>query len=152
MHEAKAAGCIYQAVIRSELTRRLGVGWAAVDARTGMADIAGFSRDVIEAWSQRHNEIDSWVSEYLEEATAGADAVAQKETLERKDVAGVTTEQLRGEWREDPRAELMPAGFAMTPSESPEPPTIEAVLTSLARTRSTWRRAHVVETVAAWRN
>ena len=40
-HEAKAAGIIYQATLRHELTAERGVEWEPVDPFTGMAEIAG---------------------------------------------------------------------------------------------------------------
>jgi conjugative relaxase-like TrwC/TraI family protein len=40
-HEAKAAGVIYQAVVRHELHETVGAEWAAIDGHTGMAEIAG---------------------------------------------------------------------------------------------------------------
>jgi conjugative relaxase-like TrwC/TraI family protein len=43
-HEARAAGVIYQATLRSELHRSLGFEWAPVDPSTGMAEIAGVER------------------------------------------------------------------------------------------------------------
>jgi len=42
-HEARAAGVVYQATLRRELHRSLGVEWAPVDPATGMAEIAGSS-------------------------------------------------------------------------------------------------------------
>jgi conjugative relaxase-like TrwC/TraI family protein len=52
-HEARAAGVIYQATLRRELHRLLGVEWAVADPATGMAEVAGITRDTIAAWSQR---------------------------------------------------------------------------------------------------
>ena len=50
-HEARAAGVLYQATLRLELHRSLGIEWAPVDPATGMAEIAGVDRDSIRAWS-----------------------------------------------------------------------------------------------------
>ncbi|MGC7260088.1 MobF family relaxase, partial [Mycobacteroides abscessus subsp. abscessus] len=52
-HEARAAGIIYQATLRHELHRLIGVEWGPVDARTGMAEIAGIDATTIAAWSTR---------------------------------------------------------------------------------------------------
>lgn len=52
---ARTAGFIYQARLRAELTRRLGVSWGAV--RNGQADIAGVNRDLIEGFSARRAQI-----------------------------------------------------------------------------------------------
>ena len=45
-HEAKAAGIIYQAVLRHELHAERGVEWVDVDQRSGMAEIAGVTKEV----------------------------------------------------------------------------------------------------------
>ena len=37
-HEARAAGVVYQATLRRELNRSMGVEWAPVDPSTGMAE------------------------------------------------------------------------------------------------------------------
>ncbi len=52
---AKTAGYLYQAVLRAELTERLGVQWLPV--QNGVADIAGIPREVIEHFSTRRREI-----------------------------------------------------------------------------------------------
>ena len=56
-HEARAAGVIYQATLRHELHRLLGVEWAPVDPRTGMAEVAGVDPATITAWSQRSTQL-----------------------------------------------------------------------------------------------
>ncbi|HEX3622459.1 MAG TPA: MobF family relaxase, partial [Acidimicrobiales bacterium] len=52
---AKTAGTLYQAQLRAELTQRLGVGWGPV--RNGRAEIEGFTRAQLEAFSTRRAEI-----------------------------------------------------------------------------------------------
>ena len=52
---AKTAGYLYQAHLRHELTRRLGVEWGEV--RNGCADLVGVPAEVIQAFSQRRAEI-----------------------------------------------------------------------------------------------
>ena len=54
-----AAGYLHEAVLRCELTTRLGVRWQPVEK--GMADIDGFTREQVMAFSQRQREIESWV-------------------------------------------------------------------------------------------
>jgi conjugative relaxase-like TrwC/TraI family protein len=63
---AKAAGYIYEAHLRHELTRRLGVEWQQV--RNGIAEVSGFADEHLRAFSTRRAEI-------LE--AAGADASAR---------------------------------------------------------------------------
>jgi hypothetical protein len=53
-----AAGYLHEAELRSRLTERLGVPWQPV--RNGMADIEGFTRDQIMAFSQRRQQIEAW--------------------------------------------------------------------------------------------
>ena len=52
------AGYLHEAELRSRLTERLGVRWQPV--HNGMADIEGFTRDQITAFSQRRQEIEAW--------------------------------------------------------------------------------------------
>jgi conjugative relaxase-like TrwC/TraI family protein len=52
---AKAGGTIYETVLREELTRRLGVSWGPVV--NGIADISGFSPELLEHFSTRRAEI-----------------------------------------------------------------------------------------------
>ena len=59
-HEAKAAGIIYQATLRRELTRSIGIEWDDVDPHTGMADIAGADRRDLTGWSTRSTQLREW--------------------------------------------------------------------------------------------
>jgi conjugative relaxase-like TrwC/TraI family protein len=52
----KSAGVVYQAVLRNELTRRLGVGWTPV-TKDGQAEIAGIPKDLMKAWSTRTEQV-----------------------------------------------------------------------------------------------
>jgi conjugative relaxase-like TrwC/TraI family protein len=91
---ANAAGFIYEAHLRDELTQRLGVGWRKVS--NGIAEIEGFTDEQLRHFSTRRQEI-------LEAAGAGASArslqVATLATREAKD-RDLTTESLREIWRE----------------------------------------------------
>ncbi len=53
-----AAGYLHEAVLRRELTQRLGLRWQPV--HHGVADIAGFTRDQIEVFSQRRQQLETW--------------------------------------------------------------------------------------------
>ncbi|MCZ7534434.1 MAG: AAA family ATPase [Acidimicrobiia bacterium] len=53
-----AAGYLHEAELRSRLTERLGVRWKPV--QKGIADIEGFTRAQIVAFSQRRQQIESW--------------------------------------------------------------------------------------------
>ena len=89
-----AAGYLYQAHLRAELSRSLGVGWET--PRRGMAELRGVPRAVISEFSTRRAQV---VEHLKERATAGFYAAqrAAVETRERKehvDLAG-----LREDWR-----------------------------------------------------
>jgi conjugative relaxase-like TrwC/TraI family protein len=91
---AKAAGYIYEAHLRDELTRRLGVRWKEV--ANGIAEIRGFDPDHLRAFSTRRQQI-------LEAAGEGASArarqIATLATRQAKD-RDLTTESLRDLWRQ----------------------------------------------------
>ena len=105
-HEAKAAGMLYQATLRAELAGSLGVEWGRVDPHTGMAEVAGVSRAVIAAWSQRSTQLREWAAGNLavvaDEATAGQLAAAQRATRPRKP-ENRPWRELKAGWVADPR-------------------------------------------------
>ncbi|HEY3700914.1 MAG TPA: MobF family relaxase [Acidimicrobiales bacterium] len=117
---ARTAGALYQAHLRHELRRRLGLEWGAL--RAGMADIEGIDRSVVRAFSRRRQEIEARLAE---EGVSGPRAarVAQLATRSNKDL-DVSFETLVGEWRA--RAESSGLGrrelaAAMTGTRRPEP-------------------------------
>jgi conjugative relaxase-like TrwC/TraI family protein len=93
-HHAKAAGHIYEAQLRDELTRRLGVRWQEVV--NGIAEIEGFDPDHLAAFSTRRQEI---LEVAWEGSSARARQIATLETRSAKD-RDLSTESLRGIWRE----------------------------------------------------
>ena len=110
-YEAKAAGAIYQATLRRELHRSLGVEWAAVDPRTGMAELAGVDRHTINQWSQRATALREWAARNLVIDGEGGPtrtqlATAQKATRPAKPER-LAWAELRRLWRDDHR------GFAI---------------------------------------
>ena len=52
----KAAGMLYKAALRSELSTRLGVAWTPVD-ENGVAEVVGVPQALIEQWSARRHEL-----------------------------------------------------------------------------------------------
>ena len=92
---AKTAGYLYQAHLRAELTRRLGVQWTAV--RKGAADIDGIPREAIEAFSKRRREVQAVLSE--RSATRRQREVAALTTRQAKDYS-VSPQRLLPEWRD----------------------------------------------------
>lgn len=106
-HEAKAAGVIYQATLRRELHRLLGVEWTVADPATGMAEVAGITGETITAWSQRSTQLRAWAAGNLAVAdarhlTPAQLATAQKATRPAKPEE-LTWVQLRAQWRADGR-------------------------------------------------
>ncbi|GLD45114.1 TraA/ATP-dependent exoDNAse/relaxase [Mycobacterium kiyosense] len=107
-HEAKAAGVIYQATLRRELHRSLGLEWAPVDPGTGMAEIAGIDPKTITAWSQRSSALREWAANNLTvvDAARGLSATqlgaAQKATRPAKPEQ-LPWAQLAQDWRADAR-------------------------------------------------
>ncbi|HYC81676.1 MAG TPA: MobF family relaxase, partial [Solirubrobacterales bacterium] len=90
---ARTAGFIYEAHLRHELTRRLGIEWQPV--KNGIADVRGFSSQEIRRFSTRRAEI---LAAAGEGASARAMQVATLETRKAKD-RDLTTESLREAWR-----------------------------------------------------
>lgn len=79
----KAGGTVYQASLRKELTQRLGLAWQQV--HDGMADIAGFSPELLRHYSTRRREIEEAVERYVAETGKEAHPrVYQKFTLETR--------------------------------------------------------------------
>ncbi len=94
LREAKAAGHVYQAALRAQVTRELGAEWQPV--LNGYADLAAIGRPVIDHFSQRRTEI---VAEMAERGTTSAAAaeVAAYRTRDAKDYA-VDPDTQRSEW------------------------------------------------------
>lgn len=105
-HEARAAGMIYQATLRAELSSSLGVEWGRIDPDTGMAEVAGVDRSTIRAWSQRSSQLREWARGNLvladEQPSAAQLGVAQKATRPRKPES-LSWAQLRADWAGDAR-------------------------------------------------
>ena len=87
----KSAGALYQAALRNELTRTLGVSWTAV-SKDGQAEIAGAPHELLHAWSKRTaqtlNEAEPVIAGY-EQLLGRALTSAERVAVEK--VAVVTT-------------------------------------------------------------
>jgi conjugative relaxase-like TrwC/TraI family protein len=94
LREAKAAGHVYQAVMRAGVTRRFGLEWGEVT--NGHADLVLFTRELVEHFSQRRMEIVERLAE-LGVHTAAAAEVAAYQTREAKDY-GVDPDNQRADW------------------------------------------------------
>lgn len=91
----RTAGFIYQAVLRHELTRTVGVEWEPI--HNGVAEISGMDRDVLRHFSRRSEEIRDRMR-HLGMTTARAAELATLETRRAKDY-DVPVNRLRDEWR-----------------------------------------------------
>jgi conjugative relaxase-like TrwC/TraI family protein len=104
-HEAKAAGVVYQAVLRHELHSERGFEWTA-NAHTGVAEIAGVAAECIKAWSRRSTRLREWARNNLTvvdgEPTPAQLAAAQKATRPPKPES-LAWGALKQAWRVDPR-------------------------------------------------
>ena len=88
-------GHLYEAHLRWELTRRLGVAWGPV--RNGIADIAGISRPVLREFSTRRREIEAHLEDHGQHSARAAQ-FATYATRRAKD-AGIDAEGLVAGWR-----------------------------------------------------
>jgi conjugative relaxase-like TrwC/TraI family protein len=150
---AKTAGYLYEASLRAELTRHLGVAWTPV--RNGIADVAGMPQHVLRAFSRRREQIEQ---ELARRGQSGPRA-AQAATLQTRRRKGhdVDPVELNGQWRER-AAEL---GFTRAHARElcgRAGPTLDATVLSrvhlelagrhgLTRTRSSFTRRDVLQ---AW--
>ena len=112
-HHAKTAGFLYQAQLRAELTRRLGVSWQPVT--NGYADVAGIPREVIDEFSKRRAEILDAMEARAEHSAKAAQNVAL-DTRRAKDY-DVDATTLRADWAH------APTSWASVPSRSPSSST-----------------------------
>src|SRR5690606_20295380 len=99
----KAAVCLYQAHLRHELTKRLGVHFGPVV--NGSAEIDGIPDAVIDVFSKRRNEIEEELAA-TGRSTARSAQVATLETRKAKDYS-VDADTLTARWT----AEAATLGF-----------------------------------------
>jgi conjugative relaxase-like TrwC/TraI family protein len=89
----RSAGYLYQAVLRGELTARLGVAWGPV--RNGTAEIAGLPAGVLREFSQRRRAIEAQLAA---SGAAGVRAAQVACLATRPDKTGRTVTALLPEW------------------------------------------------------
>ena len=172
----RAAGLVYKAGLRSELTARLGVAWAAVDADAG-DEIVGVPETVIAGFSTRRAQVlargdvlAAARETALGRSLSGAERaevlqLAAYQSRAPKDDRTFSTAELRARWREQAAAfagnpngwlgAVLTAQARPAPS-APRPGRRRArtagwareVLAGLKESRSTWGRSDVVEALA----
>ncbi|MDJ0769259.1 MAG: MobF family relaxase, partial [Ilumatobacter sp.] len=96
---ARAAGALYQTVLRDELSRRLGVEWRP--ARNDMADIAGVPDRVLELFSKRRHEIED---ELERQGASGLEAGNAAALATRAAKTVVDTATLDERWQDEAAA------------------------------------------------
>lgn len=151
---ARAASFVYQAVLRGELTARVGVEWTPV--RKGIAEIAGILRLVLRAFSRRRAEIDAALAERGTSGARAAEAAALA-TRRGKDPR-VRPDDLLAEWRA--RAAALGLGpdelsriIGRFPSPRPDPAEWERVFdrlgapAGLTRRSATFTRDRVLQAI-----
>jgi conjugative relaxase-like TrwC/TraI family protein len=157
-HEAKAAGIIYQAVLRHQLHSERGFEWNPVDEHSGMAEIAGVDKDSIKAWSRRSTRLLEWAKDNLVvvdgEPTPAQKAAAQKATRPTKPES-LAWSALKDQWRGDDRGLLLDrdAHFAARTARRTEARTAadRARIAQMAAgiDKAAFTRADMVELVGA---
>ncbi len=93
---ARVASFVYQAVLRGELTRELGVEWTPV--RDGIAEIDGVPPQVLRAFSRRRAQIEEALVEHGAGGARAAEAAAL--ATRRRKSASLDGEALRWQWRD----------------------------------------------------
>ncbi|MGI8514625.1 MAG: MobF family relaxase [Acidimicrobiia bacterium] len=149
-----AAGYLHEAVLRRELTERLGVRWQPI--HNGMADIEGFTRRQIEAFSRRRGQLEEWRRQQGLSDTPATRQVAVLATRGPK--SDHSLEELEVEWRDratdvgltaERIARIVDQGRQIT---QPDPNRLTQQLVSpggLTARTSTFGRAEVVKAIAA---
>ena len=102
---AKTAGYLYEAHLRDELTRRLGVEWGPV--RNGIADLVGIPQPALDGFSTRRAEIEEEMTR-RGVTSARAAEIAALDTRQAKDYQ-VDPTTLRAHWSEQAQ------DFGLTP-------------------------------------
>ena len=99
---ARTAGFLYQAVLRAQLTERLGVEWNTVE--NGVAEITGTSSELKQLFSKRRAQIEAAMAEAGEHDSARAAQVAAYRTRPAKAGLAVEGENLYARWETEARA------------------------------------------------
>jgi conjugative relaxase-like TrwC/TraI family protein len=165
----KAAGMLYNATLRVELSGRLGVAWDPVD-RNGQADIDGVPRGLIELFSKRRKDVERRGAQRIAalEARLGRtltdDERAQQYQLATYNTRpGKTHEDettLGGRWQTEAHVAGWDPGQWLPETlgkrylsverclDVAEPATVAEIVAELAEARSTWSRAEVAKAIA----
>ncbi|MBW3643395.1 MAG: relaxase domain-containing protein, partial [Actinobacteria bacterium] len=127
---ARTAGFVYQAVLRAELTERLGVAWGPV--HNGYAEIEGIDRRLLQRFSKRRAEIGEAMAA-RGETTTRASRTATLDTRQAKDY-GVDPETLTERWASEAAelgAEVDVRGALGQPAPCVTPAHLETIVDEL---------------------
>lgn len=105
----KSAGIVFQAALRAGFLREFGLEFDAV--RNGYADLKGFDRKLIEAFSTRSREIAEWMQKHGVDSVKAAQTAAYR-TRDAKDHS-VDADARVGEWE----TQAEPFGFSRESAE-----------------------------------
>ena len=166
----KAAGMLYNATLRVELSARLGVAWDPVD-RNGQADIDGVPRGLIELFSKRRHDVERRAAQRIAtlEARLGR-TLTDDERAEQYQRATYDTRPAKTHEDESRTRRTVADGGGRPPDGIPtagspmhagtgvarrracqelaDPATVAEIVAELAEARSTWSRAEVAKAVA----
>jgi conjugative relaxase-like TrwC/TraI family protein len=165
--QLKPAGMLYQAALRAELSLRLGVRWTAVD-RNGQAEIDGVPPALRRLFAQRRAAVEVRAAEMVHDLETRLQRsltlqerrrVFERAVLDTRDAKdhhdSETDRGLHDRWSaEAERAGHSPVSWIgdTVGRDLTDPPSLERVVdevvTELATSRSTFRRADAVRAVA----
>jgi conjugative relaxase-like TrwC/TraI family protein len=169
----KAAGLVYKAALRAEMTRRLGLSWTPVD-ENGIAEVVGVPEGLAERWSKRRDQVLTTARKLVaeKEATLGRTLTANERAQVHQIAANRTrapkvcgdepTEVLRARWRQEARTFGYNPSLWMDQSIGHSPALARRMAArslgprvSVAQAReilesrhATWGRAEAVEVIA----
>ena len=167
-HHLKAAGAIYQAALRSELTSRLPVGFEPV-SRNGQAELLGAPEELLTAWSSRSTVVRQAAFATIDDAQA---ALGRQVTpAERAKIiqgavlstrppkqTGIDPAQLRERWTAQAAAlgwnferlaAVLHTPTARTPTANWREATARAAVAAVGESTAFWSRADLTVQVAA---
>jgi chorismate mutase len=93
----RTAGFVYQAVLRGELTDRLGVTWEAV--HNGYAEIDGIDRRLLDGFSKRRAEIEEAMAQRGEDSARAAQVAAHRTRTAKE--YGIDPQTLKERWHNE---------------------------------------------------
>ena len=144
--QAKTGGYLYQAQLRAELSRELGLSFQPV--RRGAAELEGFADHVLRSFSRRRAEIERALAERGLDSPQAAQ-VAALDSRRAKEY-GVGPEDLHERWRARGRelgAELPAPSIAREAIEANAEPSPEQLAQAVTAERSHFDRREAIQAV-----